>query len=126
MRVPGIAWPLERWGELAVDRERSVAVYDRRMYTPRSFPKAPRGSMDLPSESTNGMVAIGESVRRARLRAGLSQRHLGRLCGLDQSIISRLENGKLANLRWWRFAALVGALGDAWDPSSRRTPGDWW
>jgi hypothetical protein len=48
------------------------------------------------------------------------------LCGLDQSIISRLENGKLANLRWWRFALLINALGDAWDPSSRRPPGGWW
>jgi len=50
----------------------------------------------------------------------------GKLCGLDQSVISRLENGKLANLRWWRFAALVGALGDAWDPASQRPPGGWW
>ena len=82
--------------------------------------------MDFPSMSLVGMAAIGESVREARRRAGLSQRHLGRLCGLDQSVISRLENGKLANLRWWRFAALVGALEDAWDPGSRRPPGGWW
>ena len=76
------------------------------MYTPRAYPKFKRGSMDgLPSESTNGMRAIGESVRGARWRAGLTQRNLGKLCGLDQSVISRLENGKLANLRWWRFAA---------------------
>ena len=97
------------------------------MYTPRAYPKFERGSMaGLPSESTNGMLTIGESVRRARWRAGLTQRHLGKLCGLDQSVISRLENGKLANLRWWRFAALVGALGDAWDPASQRPPGGWW
>ena len=69
--------------------------------------------MDFPSVSLAGMVAIGESVREARRRAGLSQRHLGKQCGLDQSVISRLENGKLANLRWWRFAALVGALGES-------------
>jgi len=97
------------------------------MYTPRAYPKFARGSMDgFPSESIAGLVALGESVRRARWRAGLTQRHLGKLCGLDQSVISRLENGKLANLRWWRFAALVGALGDAWDPASQRPPGGWW
>jgi hypothetical protein len=102
-------------------------VYEREVYTPTAYPKFVRGSMDgLPSESTNGMLAIRESVRRARWRAGLTQRHLGKLCGLDQSIISRLENGKLANLRWWRFAAVVGALGDAWDPASQRPPGGWW
>lgn len=102
-------------------------VYDWRMYTPRAYPKFARGSMEgFPSEAIAGMAALGESVRRARWRAGLTQRHLGKLCGLDQSVISRLENGKLANLRWWRFAALVGALGDAWDPASQRPPGRWW
>jgi hypothetical protein len=101
-------------------------MYECAMYTPRSFPKAGRGSMDFPGVSLAGMTAIGESVREARRRAGLSQRHLGKLCGLDQSVISRLENGKLANLRWWRFAALVGVLGDTWDPGSRRPPGGWW
>ena len=102
-------------------------MYDSGMYTPRAYPKLERGSMEgMPAESLAGMVALGQSVRRARWRAGLTQRHLGKLCGLDQSVISRLENGKLANLRWWRFAALVGVLGDAWDPSSVRNPGGWW
>ena len=92
----------------------------------RLVPEGRTGFDGLPSVSLAGMAAIGESVREARRRAGLSQRHLGKLCGLDQSVISRLENGKLANLRWWRFAGLVGALGDAWDPGSRRPPGGWW
>jgi DNA-binding XRE family transcriptional regulator len=97
------------------------------VYTPTEYPKFERGSLDgFSGETLAGLVTLGESVRRARWRAGLSQRHLGRLCGLDQSIISRLENGKLANLRWWRFALLINALGDAWDASSRRPPGGWW
>ena len=122
-----MGWEATTESEVAVEWARRTVVYDWRMYTPRAYPKYVRGSMeDFAASSIAGMAAIGESVRRARWRAGLSQRHLGRLCGLDQSIISRLENGKLANLRWWRFAALVGVLGDAWDPSSRRTPGDWW
>ena len=102
-------------------------MYESAVYTPKAYPTFVRGSIaGMPAESTNGMLAIGESVRSARLRAGLTQRHLGKLCGLDQSIISRLENGKLANLRWWRFAAVVGALGDAWDPASQRPSGGWW
>ncbi len=69
------------------------------------------------------MVAIGHSVRQARQRAVLSQRQLATLSGLDQSVISRLENGKLPNLRWWRFAGLVAVLGRAWDPTTWRDLG---
>lgn len=126
MRVPGIA----AWGERGRlptgERQASAVVYDCAMHLPRSFEQPPRGSMPYPDISISGMAAIGDSVREARRRAGMSQRHLAKVCGLDQSVISRLENGKLANLRWWRFAALVGALGDAWDPGSRQPPGGWW
>lgn len=102
-----------------------AGCYQFAMHLPQSFEKAPRGSMPYPAIAIAGIAAIGESVREARRRAGLSQRHLGNLCGLDQSTISRVENGKLANLRWWRFAALVGALGDAWDPETRRSIHGW-
>jgi transcriptional regulator with XRE-family HTH domain len=65
------------------------------------------------------MAVIGDSIREARRRAGLSQRALAERCGIHQSVISRLENGQMPNLRWWRFAALVAVLGPAWDPTSR-------
>jgi len=72
-----------------------------------------------------GLEAIGQSVREARRRAGLRQRDLERRCGLDQTVISRIENGRMPSLRWTRFAALVGALGSAWEPPrERRDPRD--
>ena len=57
-----------------------------------------------------GLELIGGTVARRRLRLGLSQRQLQELSGVQQSGISRLENGKLTGLRWQRFARLVDAL----------------
>ena len=58
----------------------------------------------------HGMQVIGSWLRAWRRRRGYTQSQLGRLCGLHQSTISRLENGRCAGLRWLRFAALVAAL----------------
>ena len=57
-----------------------------------------------------GFGLIGEAVRSRRLRLRISQRQLEAMCGVDQTVISRLENGRLASLRWSRFADLVDAL----------------
>jgi len=57
-----------------------------------------------------GLDLIGGTVKRRRLRLALSQRQLQRLSGVQQSGISRLENGKLTGLRWQRFARIVDAL----------------
>ena len=65
----------------------------------------------LDSRRQHGLERIGQMVRRRRQRLGLSQRQLEFLSGVDQTVISRLENGQLAGLRWSRFAGLVGALG---------------
>jgi ribosome-binding protein aMBF1 (putative translation factor) len=46
-------------------------------------------------QSLRGFAMIGRLVRRRRQRLGLSQRQLERLTGIDQSVISRLENGRL-------------------------------
>ena len=59
----------------------------------------------------HGFRLIGGLVLRKRQRLGLSQRELERFSGVDQTVISRLENGQLASLRWSRFARLVAALG---------------
>lgn len=66
---------------------------------------------------------IGGLVRRRRQRLSISQRQLEHLCGVDQTVISRLENGKLGGLRWSRFADVVGALGGLGeaDPPPART-----
>jgi len=58
-----------------------------------------------------GFKLIGQLVLRRRRRLGLSQRQLEQLSGVDQSVISRLENGRLGALRWSRFARVVDALG---------------
>jgi DNA-binding XRE family transcriptional regulator len=96
------------------------------MHLPKAFPKPARHEVLYPPMARVGMVALGASVLAARRRAGLTQRALAERCGLHQSVISRLENGLLPNLRWWRFAMLVGALGPAWDPAARDPEERWW
>jgi transcriptional regulator with XRE-family HTH domain len=63
------------------------------------------------SQSQRGFKLLGQLVLRRRRRLGLSQRQLEHLSGVDQTVISRLENGRLGGLRWSRFARLVDALG---------------
>lgn len=50
-------------------------------------------------------------VRARRHHLGWSQRYLEMMAGIDQTVISRIENGKQYGLRWLRFADLVDALG---------------
>jgi transcriptional regulator with XRE-family HTH domain len=57
-----------------------------------------------------GLEIIGRGVLRARIDASLTQRRLEDLSGVDQSTISRLENGNLSGLRLARLAAIVGTL----------------
>ena len=78
-----------------------------------------------PPAIQRGLGLIGESFRQARHRAGLSQRHLERLSGVDQTTISKLENGRLASLRPVRLASIVDAidgLGDRAAIRPRRPP----
>ena len=58
------------------------------------------------------MVDIGRWIYRSRRLAGLSQRQLETSSGVDQTIISKLENGRLRTLRLIRLAAIVGALAE--------------
>jgi DNA-binding XRE family transcriptional regulator len=57
-----------------------------------------------------GLELIGRWIREGRRKAGFTQAHLGRLAGVHQSTISRLENAKLENLALQRLAAIVAAL----------------
>lgn len=86
----------------------------------RSFDATPADA-----RTAHGFALIGRLVRRRRQRLGISQRQLEHLSGIDQSVISRLENGRLGGLRWSRFARLVDAVGgvgeaDAAPPWSAR------
>jgi transcriptional regulator with XRE-family HTH domain len=58
-----------------------------------------------------GMELIGAAVRRRRERLGWSQRELERRTRVDQTTISRLENGRRVGLRLARLARLVAVLG---------------
>jgi DNA-binding XRE family transcriptional regulator len=71
---------------------------------PSTFPRTPTVE--------SGLVEIGAWVRASRRNAQLTQRALEGLSGVDQTTISRLENGRLGAMRLVRLAAVVGALRD--------------
>jgi transcriptional regulator with XRE-family HTH domain len=58
-----------------------------------------------------GAKWLGLAVKRRRYRLKLSQRRLENLCGIDQTVISRLENGRLKGIRFARLLTLIGTLG---------------
>ncbi len=58
-----------------------------------------------------GFDLIGRTLKRRRVWLGWTQRQLEAYSGIDQAVISRLENGKQYGLRWLRLAELVSALG---------------
>ena len=57
-----------------------------------------------------GLEWIGRWIFEARRRAGLTQKELEGMSGVDQTTISRLERGCLAGLRLYRLAALISCL----------------
>jgi transcriptional regulator with XRE-family HTH domain len=61
-------------------------------------------------EIEHGLDVIGELVRGARRERGWTQFALERASGVDQTVISRLENGVLTSLRLIRLAAIFAAL----------------
>jgi transcriptional regulator with XRE-family HTH domain len=71
-----------------------------------------------------GLDIVGAAIKRRRLALGWTQRFLEAQSGIDQTVISRIENGRQYGLRWTRFADLVAALG-GFDtaPSDRRPIG---
>jgi transcriptional regulator with XRE-family HTH domain len=74
-------------------------------------------------EEQLGYDVIGRLLRRRRRLLGWSQRYLEYRSGIDQPVISRLENGKQFGVRWARFATLVGSMGGLGDePYPRDLP----
>ena len=70
-------------------------------------------------QEQHGFDLIGAEVRRRRHALGWSQRVLEAQSGIDQTVISRIENGKQYGIRWSRFARLVDALGGFGPPAVR-------
>ena len=79
-------------------------------YTSSKMPWDTFNQPAAPASVRRGWLLIGAAVRRRRQGLRLSQRDLQRLSGTHQSVISRLERGRLAGMRWSRFAELVDAL----------------
>ena len=67
-------------------------------------------------------MIVGAQVRAARIHASLTQRQVEDLTGIDQSTLSRLENGKGSNLPLGRFAALLIAIDAEIHPADRPAP----
>lgn len=65
------------------------------------------------------MTRLGDLVRQARHRSGISQRALARRAGTSQAAISRIEAG-LEEPGFERFQALMQSLG--WQPSVELKP----
>lgn len=75
-------------------------------------------------EQQDGFDAIGRLVLRRRVWLGWSQRYLESQSGVDQTTLSRIENGKQYGLRWSRFATLVGSMGGLDLPAGTAMPSD--
>ena len=58
-----------------------------------------------------GCELLGATIRRRRHHIAMSQRRLARICGVSQSMISRLENGKLRGINLKKLGRIVAALG---------------
>ena len=58
----------------------------------------------------HGLLLIGQLVYEGRRRAGITQRQLGRVAGVNQSTISRLERGRLNGMRLKRRASILASL----------------
>lgn len=75
-------------------------------------PWARPAKLQVTPDIERGLAVIGAWIRVARRDAGMTQQHLENVSGVDQTIISRLENGRLLSIRFVRLAAIVGALRD--------------
>ena len=71
---------------------------------------------------THPLVAVGGQVRAARMHASLTQRQVEDLTGIDQTSISRLENGRGSNMPLGRFALLLAAIDAEIRPADRPVP----
>ncbi len=83
------------------------------MYYPHRPLYGGRGPVPLDGELA-GLRLIGLRLREARLRLGLTQRRLEQLSGIDQTTISRLENGRLTSLHLTRVGAIASVLAGHW------------
>jgi transcriptional regulator with XRE-family HTH domain len=61
-------------------------------------------------DTRHARVVFGRGIAQARISAGLSQRSLAALAGLNQSTISRLETGTTAGVRSETLMRILNGL----------------
>lgn len=114
----------------------NAAGIRRALGEPAADDAAPPGAGASPRPDRDGAAAIGASLRRRRVAAGLSLRELGERTGLSASFLSGLERGttgaslaalvRLAGAHGTTLAAIVGgadASAGGGHPSRGRSPG---
>ena len=74
-----------------------------------------RKGLPLSEREMTGLRDLGTVLKRARLGLGWSQRGLESRSGVDQTTISRLENGRLVNFSLQRLASLIQVLRGRFD-----------
>ncbi len=67
-------------------------------------------------------VDLGQKIRAARLRAGLSQTDLARPLGMSRATVSDLENGTIKELGVRKLVRLCRRIGLEFHVSERRPP----
>ena len=65
-----------------------------------------------------GLMLIGRSVKAARRAHHLSQRKLGSWAGIDQSAVSRLENGLARGMKLRSIGRIVAIMPDVLNPAT--------
>ena len=59
-----------------------------------------------------GLAQIASWVKEGRRATRMTQQLVENISGVDQTVISRLENGRLHSIRFVRLAAVIGAIYD--------------
>ena len=74
-------------------------------------------------DALDGFRLLGRVFKQRRHRLGMTQHTLELVSGVDQTVISRLETGRLRGIRWSRLAKIVAALGGIGESDP---PPRWW
>ena len=82
----------------------------------------PNGRLMWP-EDVASLEFLGRLFKDARYVVGMTQRQLERATDIDQTTISRLENGRLTNMRLWKLGRIAVVLRAGWRvPSAYANP----
>ncbi|HEX5012864.1 MAG TPA: helix-turn-helix transcriptional regulator [Candidatus Limnocylindrales bacterium] len=74
------------------------------------MPGRPPDISTYQQRTRDGLEILGRALYEARRVAGVTQRQLGEMVGVDQSTISRLERGRLTGLRLTKLALIISGL----------------